>query len=125
MNHVVDPSTGLPSNAALPAPEDDGMLPLEVVARIRAKGVPFVGVRTPAGVVAIRKPTRAEYKRFMSQASDDKVVAMENLSKSCCEHPGAAELEKWFEQAAGISGSLANAALEMIGVEKDPEVKKY
>ncbi len=124
----MDPTAG---TAAAPPPSsttpeaDDGMLPNEVVARIRAEGVPFVAVRTPAGVVAIRKPSRAEYKRFMSQASDDKVVAMENLAKSCCRHPGAAELEKWFEQYAGISGSIANAALEMIGVEKDPEVKKY
>ena len=35
------------------------------------------------------------------------------------------ELEKWFESYAGISGSIANGALDLIGVEKDPEVKKY
>lgn len=103
----------------------DGMLPVELVAKLKATGQEFEAVKTRAGVAAIRKPTRQEYKRFMAQAGTDKVVAMENLAKSCCLHPGAAALDGWFEQYPAISGALANSALDLAGIDGDPEVKKY
>ncbi len=75
--------------------------------------------------VAVRKPTRGEWKRFKAMASDEKKRsgAGEALFRDCCIFPD--DVEALLERLPAIGEMGAAQALKLAGADDEAEVKKY
>lgn len=110
------------------APDVGEELITETEARqLREKHGEFTVVKTKCGVVALRCPSRAEYTRYNSLIFDEKKrpQAFEALVTTCIIKPDSKTYLSWLEKAPGITETCLNAVLELAGVEKDAQTKKY
>jgi hypothetical protein len=82
-------------------------------------------VDTKAGTVVLRKPTRAEYKRFRSLFWDEKrrSDAIEMLVRDCVAFPPKEAFAAMLEDRPGIADRCGNVALELAGIVGDDEGK--
>lgn len=95
--------------------------------QLRAKHGEFTVVKTKQGVVALRCPSRAEYQRYNALIFDEKKrpQAFEALVTTCIVKPDSKTYLSWLEKSPGITETCLNAVLELAGVEKDAQTKKY
>ncbi len=73
-------------------------------------------------VFVLVKPTnpRAHLERMTVMASNDKkkLEACEGLVKACCVYPDKDTLKKVFEDEPGLALSLAEPAMELLGIRQ-------
>ena len=95
--------------------------------KLRAEHGEFTAVRTKVGVAAFRCYTRQEYARYNSLIFDEKKrpQAFEALVAACVIKPDKATFQAWLDKAPGITETCLNAVLELGGVERDAQTKKY
>ena len=77
-------------------------------------------------VVIVRKPSRGEYKRFMSEGADDRkrVNASENLVRTCVVWPERKVFDQMLEEFPGLAESYGFQVLEMAGAVEEASRKK-
>lgn len=94
---------------------------------LRAKHGEVVAVRTKSGVAVFRSCTRQEYARYNSMIFDEKkrAQAFEALVSTCIIKPDAKTFQHWLDKSPGITETCLNAVLELSGVERDAQTKKY
>jgi hypothetical protein len=78
-------------------------------------------------VVYARKPSRAEYKRFRQDASDDrkKASALEMLVCSCVLYPDGAAFQALLDEAPGLSETFGEELLKACGLAVSADAKKF
>jgi hypothetical protein len=86
-----------------------------------------VAVRTKGGVAVFRSCTRQEYARYNSMIFDEKKrpQAFEALVSTCIVKPDSKTFGSWLDKSPGITETCLNAVLELSGVERDAQTKKY
>lgn len=91
---------------------------------LKARYGEVVFLRTAAGVVVIRRPSRQEYQRWMSTVRQDMARANEVLSKQCLLDPDLATFETWLESKYGILTAMSDALTDLAGATGKLEAKK-
>ena len=109
-----------------PAALDELLTEAEAKA-LREKHGEIAAVNTKRGVAAFRSPTRAEYARYNSLIFDEKKRpnAFEALVSTCVVKPDAKTFQTWLDSSPGITETCLNIVLELAGVERDAQTKKY
>jgi hypothetical protein len=74
----------------------------------------------------VRPPTRTEYRRFITAASNDKkrAIALEDLCADCVLHPEPEQFRQLTDRKPGIPATIGNKLLEIAGVVEEAEAKK-
>lgn len=77
--------------------------------------------------VVVKRPTRPQYKRFKSLATDEKrrVDAGEWLVLECLVHPSREDFQIALERHPGLGDSYAEDVLKIAGVGATVDVKKF
>lgn len=72
-----------------------------------------------------RKPTRAEYKRFRSMASNpsQQADAQEVLARSCVVYPTPVDFDALLEEYPAIAEACGGALGKLVGLAVDDSVK--
>lgn len=79
------------------------------------------------GAVVAKHPSRAEWKRFVSVASNDKTKvaqASEIFVRAHVVWPEPAQLERLFEERAALCERLADKLASIAGAEEEISAKK-
>jgi hypothetical protein len=78
-------------------------------------------------VVYAVRPTRALYKRFRKQVSDDRVKseALELLVCECVVHPEPALFQAVLDEAPGLSETFGEKLLEVSGLSVAADAKAF
>lgn len=86
----------------------------------------IVAVHTVLGECAFKRPSRADYKRYMSLLFNEKTrdQAQEVIVRACVIHPSKDEFNKMLDTAPGIATSCSGPVLELAGQVAEPEVRK-
>lgn len=76
--------------------------------------------------VVLRRPPRAEWKRFRSMLSDptQKSDALETLARACVVHPEAKAFGELLKKRPGLAETIGNEAAEFGGVSAKATAKK-
>lgn len=76
--------------------------------------------------IFVKKPPRAEWKRFRKLASDParRDEAMEQLLFGCCVHPDKAGLDKMLEDLPALDVQFGAELVRLAGGKGDAEAKK-
>ena len=76
--------------------------------------------------VIVKAPNRATWKRFRAQVIDEskRVVALEELVRSCVVHPEKAELEVMLDRKPGLVETFGKALGELAGAGDGQAEKK-
>lgn len=99
------------------------------VGHIKGKPYPKVGEdpskAAPAWEVVLRKPTRAEYKRFRSQSHNPQMVAdaQEVLARCCCVFPSKEAFDALLEDYPGIPEAATPVIKDLLGLSVDESEK--
>jgi len=83
--------------------------------------------QTPAGVFAIRRPTAAEYQRFVDKATGDgsKFLAQKELVRSVRVYPTEkSEAMAIIDTYPGLVSGACSEAVDMAGVSFEAETRK-
>jgi hypothetical protein len=79
-------------------------------------------------VVIARRPSKMDYDRFVSEASDDrknvKTKALETFVKRAIVHPERTQVDKLIERYPGLVAGYGDKLLEMVAVDQRVEAKK-
>lgn len=76
-------------------------------------------------IVVLKRPPRAEYKRFRSMLHDDqKADALETLGKSCVVYPDAVAFQAMLDERPALAEVVGGRAAEFAGLEGKAEAKK-
>jgi hypothetical protein len=75
--------------------------------------------------VVVKKPSRAAYHCWKAERADEakRVVAVENLLKSCVVAPEAAVLESMLEQQPAIADTFGEDLLRLAGLGRSSAKK--
>ena len=105
----------------------DDLLSTAEARDLRAKHNEIVAVKTKCGVAVFRSCTRQEYARYNSMIFDEKkrAQAFEGLVGLCVIKPDSKTFQSWLDRAPGITETCVTAVLELSGVERDAQTKKY
>lgn len=105
----------------------DDLLTEAEASKLRAEHGEFTAVRTKVGVAAFRCYTRQEYARYNSLIWDEKKrpQAFEALVSACVIKPDKVTFQAWLDKAPGIVDTCLTAVLELGGVDKDAQTKKF
>jgi len=79
------------------------------------------------GELTFRSPKRAEYQRFIAQATDDNAdgfVTMLNLVKACAVKPQADELDRIFDECPGLVSDLSSEIIKLATPKYKKSIKK-
>ena len=82
---------------------------------------------TGHGPVLFRRPSRGDFKRFVSQISDaktDKASAMEALVRSCVLHPTGAAFDAILDDMPGLLLQATSDLQTLAGVDSGAITKK-
>jgi len=82
--------------------------------------------QTPSGPFAIRRPTAAEYQRFVDKATGDgsKFLAQKELVRSVRVFPDRSSAASIIDAYPGLISSACSEAVEMAGASFEAETRK-
>ena len=102
-------------------------LPADVVAKLKTEHGDVIEVPTVEGPFAFRRPTRQEYRFFMTMLGDDKkkAGAPEYLVTTCRVAPSKEDFEKAADRSPGIVTTITNPLLNFAGLDGDVAAKKH
>ncbi len=82
--------------------------------------------QTPAGAFAIRRPTAAEYQRFVDKATGDgsKFLAQKELVRSVRVYPDRGDASSIMDEYPGLVSSACSEAVDMAGATFEAETRK-
>ncbi len=97
----------------------------EEVMALKARYGDLQQVKTAAGYLVFRKPTRAEFQRFRSMATSGKTPeATDMIAALCVVRPSRAVFSGLLEQWPGIISACGDACALLAGITQDAEQKK-
>lgn len=104
------------------------MIPAEKLDALKAQhgaGKVFTLVRGEV-TIALRKPTRAEYRRFVMKLQDKTELydANEELVRACVLEPSGAALEAILDEWPGLVTDVGGELLMLAGMQAKAEAKK-
>jgi hypothetical protein len=105
----------------------DDILPPGKRAELEEKYGEILAIRTKAGPAAFKGPSRVQYRRHLSQVSDEKMRG-ERIDQFVIElnvFPGQVEFSAMLDRKPGIAVTCYSAILAFAGLEDDKETKKY
>jgi hypothetical protein len=78
-------------------------------------------VKTKRGDVVVRGPSVGEWRRWRAESADAKrrAQSIETLVRSCVVHPEPPAFGELLEKAPALVETLAEAVLELAGLEED------
>lgn len=107
---------------------DSKAIPKEIIERLKAEGHEvYILTAEESGLqVAVKKPGRAEYRRFKDQRVDPgkRTVATENLFLACLLHPSKEEFQKILADAPALADAFGETILDKLGGAEEASVKK-
>ena len=85
------------------------------------KRVAHIIGRNGAWEVVLRKPTRAEYKRFRSMLHNDaqKADATESLARTCVVYPSREAFDSMLDEYPAIGDAAGGVLGELVGFTAD------
>lgn len=71
----------------------------------------------PAGEVVVRRPARAEWKRFRTMRLDDaeQPDALEMLARACIVYPDAADVQRLFDTRPALADAIGARVSDLAG----------
>lgn len=96
-----------------------------IVADLKAKHGDDLRTLTAGGVtVIVKSPTRAVWTQFRAATADatKRVVALEQLCRSCIINPSPEDLGALFERKPGLAESFGSRLVELAGAMEEAEV---
>jgi len=103
------------------------MLSKEEVSKLEVdhKRVAHIVGKNGAWEVVLRKPTRAEYKRFRAMAANEmqRADAQETLARSCVVFPPPAAFDALLDDYPAAADACADAMMDLVGLHTDESVK--
>lgn len=87
------------------------------------RGVHWEGVSTPAGIVIVKRPHAATFKRFRDLGKYTS-KALEDLVRPCVAHPDAQGLTDLLADYPAVLDELADAVTELAGVKRKQTEEK-
>jgi len=102
------------------------MLSKEEVEKFEAehKRVAHLKAKDEAWELVLRKPNRAEYKRFRKEATgDNSDSAQETLVRQIAVYPSRDALDALFDDYPGIAEACGKAIRHLCGIEADEQGK--
>lgn len=89
------------------------------------KRVAHIVGKNNAWEIVLRKPTRAEYKRFRSMATNEtqKADAQETLARSCVVHPTREAFDALLEDYPAAADACASSIMELVGLVTEESTK--
>lgn len=76
--------------------------------------------------VLVRRPRRADYKKFRGKADREatRADALEILARDCIVWPDVAAFEAMLERRPALADVVGGKLLELAGLSEDPDTKK-
>lgn len=83
-------------------------------------------VETALGLAVFRCPTRGEYKRFQTMASDarKRVDAVETLVRTCIVHPSPEVFDSWCDKKPATPSGCIDVVIRLAGITEEMESGK-
>lgn len=79
------------------------------------RGHDWAAVHTQRGVVVVKRPDGAIFKRFQELTGDPSMTDIEKLVFPCVVHPDRSTFDRWYEERPAIATRCAAAIAQLAG----------